>query len=261
MIHFINDNVKIGFVISMYAEISKIIETVAVIKKNNCPVIIIQSDPKNKDELFNRNIIEHYELLEDIAGSKKHYEEERKHAKRGTTIPSFAVTRNFSHGFSAAEKFGVDWWVALLGDVEISSLIGIEKIIKKMIQKNKLIGVTRAVGQIWPDDNYNITRVQKKDTTDFMPQFFIVSEKLIRKKIFHDIKVTNKYASEQCLGDAVVKYCKNNSTDFDRIVYSICDYAYPKFIEGLKYNPVQAKLPRYVDGAINAIRRIRIKFH
>lgn len=252
---------KIGFVISMYDEIDKVNETIVIAKKNNCPVIVIQSDPKNKNELLNPKSVEHYELLEDIAGNKEQYREERRHMERGTTIPSYALSRNYSHGFLAAEKFNVDWWIAILGDVEISSLDGIKKIIERMSHKDKLIGVTRAVGQIWPDNDFKLTRIQKIDTTDFMPQFFIVNVKLIKKKTFHNIKVTNKYASEQCLGDAVVKYCKNNSINFESIVYSICDYAYPKFIQGLKYNPVQARLPRYIDGAINAVRRIKIRFY
>jgi len=250
-----------GFIISMYDEIKKVNETIGILKKNNCPVIVIQSDPKNENELLNKKIVEHYELLEDLAGSKEQYKEERKHMEKGTTIPAHALSRNFSHGFSAAEKFNVDWWIAILGDVEISNLNGIEKIIKKISQRNKLIGVTRAVGQIWPDDNFDFTRIQKMNTTDFMPQFFIVNRKLIDNKTFNHIKVTNKYASEQCLGDTVVEYCKDNLIEFDCIVYSICDYAYPKFIEGLKYNPVQARLPRYIDEIINAVRRIRIKFN
>ncbi|MGY5146754.1 MAG: hypothetical protein ACW9W4_01980 [Candidatus Nitrosopumilus sp. bin_7KS] len=251
---------KIGFIISMYDEIKKVNETIRVVKRNNCPVIVIQSDPKNENELLDENTVEHYELLEDLAGNKEQYVEERKHMDKGTTIPAYALSRNYNQGFSAAKKFDVDWWVAILGDVEISNLLGIEKIIGKISQNNKLVGVTRAVGQIWPDDNFEFTRIQKKTTTDFMPQFFIVSEELIKEKTFEQIKVTNKYASEQCLGDAVVQYCKDNSTTFDNVVFSICDYAYPKFIAGLKYNPVQARLPRYVDGAINAVRRIRVKF-
>jgi hypothetical protein len=253
--------VKIGFIISMYDEINKVLETLSIVKNNGCPVIVIQSDPKNKDELLDQNLVEHYELLEDLAGNKEQYQEERKHMDKGTTIPSHALSRNFSHGFLAANNYDVDWWIVILGDVEISNLSGIKKIIQKISRKNKLIGVTRAVGQIWPDDDFKFTRIQTKNTTDFMPQFFIVNSKLVEKKIFNQIKITNRYASEQCLGDAVIQFCKNNSTDFDSVVYSICDYAYPQFIEGLKYNPVQAKLPRYVDGMINAIRRLKIKFY
>ena len=252
---------KIGFIISMYDEIDKVNETIKVVKRKNCPVIVIQSDPKNQNEILNHELVDHYELLEDLAGNKERYKEERAHMDRGTTIPAYALSRNYSHGFISAEKFDVDWWVAILGDVEISNLVGIEKTIEKILLNNKQIGITRAVGQIWPDNNFQFTRKQKKDTTDFMPQFFIVNAEPIKKKLFHNIQVTNKYASEQCLGDSILQYCKNNSIDYNKIVYSISDYAYPKFIEGLKYNPVQARLPRYVDRIINVIRRIKIKFY
>ena len=93
-----------------------------------------------------------------------------------------------------------------------------------------------------------------------MPQFFIVNSKLVEKKIFNQIKITNRYASEQCLGDSVIQFCKNNSTDFDSVVYSICDYAYPKFVDGLKYNGDRTILPRYIDGVVNAFRRFKTKF-
>jgi len=252
---------KIGFIISMYDEIGKVKETIKVVKRKNCPVIVIQSDPKIQNEILNHELADHYELLEDVAGNKEQYKDERSHMDRGTTIPSYALSRNYSHGFTAAAKFDVDWWIAILGDVEISNLVGIEKTIEKIVDNNKLIGVTRAVGQTWPDNNFQLTRIQKNDTTDFMPQFFIVNAELVKKKLFHTIQVTNKYASEQCLGDSILQYCKSNSIDYNKIVYSICDYAYPKFIEGLKYNPVQARLPRYFDGIINAVRRIKIKFY
>ena len=36
----------------MYDEKNKVMETIAVAKKNNCSVIVIQSDPKNKNELL-----------------------------------------------------------------------------------------------------------------------------------------------------------------------------------------------------------------
>lgn len=258
--NLLKQHMKMGFIISMYDEIKKVNETIKVVKKNNYHIIVIQSDPKNENELLDQKKVEHYELLEDLAGNKEQYIEERKHMDKGTTIPAYALSRNYSHGFLAAKKFDVDWWVAILGDVEISNLLGIEKIIGEISKNKKLVGVTRAIGQIWPDDNFEFTRIQKKTTTDFMPQFFIVNKKLIDGKTFEQIKVTNKYASEQCLGDAVVQYCKDNSTTFHNIVFSICDYAYPKFIEGLRYNPIQARLPRYVDGVINAIRRIRVKF-
>ena len=40
----------------------------------------------------------------------------------------------------------------------------------------------------------------------------------------------------------------------------IADYAYPKFIEGLEYGKDRTVLPRYIDGAVNAIRKFRTIF-
>ena len=103
---------KIGFIISMYDEIGKVKETIKVVKRKNCPVIVIQSDPKIQNEILNHELADHYELLEDVAGNKEQYKDERSHMDRGTTIPSYALSRNYSHGFTAAAKFDVDWWIA-----------------------------------------------------------------------------------------------------------------------------------------------------
>jgi hypothetical protein len=251
---------KIGFIISMYDEVESVSRTIQVLRKEDIAIIVIQSDPGNQEELLDKEKADYYELLPDIAGTKNQYQEERAHMDKGTTIPAQALTRNYSRGFTIAKKIEVDWWIGILGDVDITNLIGIKKIIQKMKEMNKLIGITRAIGQVWPDDNFEFTRIQKKDTTDFMPQFFIVNAQLVKDGLFNNIQITNRWASEQCFGDDVVRFCNQNSIKYDDLTYSICDYAYPKFIEGLRYNPIQARLPRFVDGVINAVRRLRIRF-
>ena len=60
---------KIGFIISMYDEIDKVKETIKVVKRKNCPVIVIQSDPKNQNEVLNHELVDHYDLLEHLAGN------------------------------------------------------------------------------------------------------------------------------------------------------------------------------------------------
>ena len=147
----------------------------------------------------------------------------------------------------------------ILGDVLLENIKGITKTIEKMDYQNKTIGITRAVGQTFLDKDAKFTRIQKENTTDFMPQFFIVKSELVKNKFFHEIPITNPHTPEQCFGDAILDYCKNNSIEFFDVVYSICDYPFPKFIEGLKYNPDKAKLPKYADGAINALRRFKVK--
>lgn len=251
-------NMKIGFIISMYDEIEQVNETIKILKVEKYPIIVIQSDPQNNDKILEKTKVDHYELLSDLAGTKEKYMAERSHMEKGTTIPSQALTRNYSKGFTASKNFDAEWWVAILGDVAISNLRGIKKIIEKMTDENKSIGITRAVGQIFPDDNFDFTRIQRKNTTDMMPQFFIVNSDLVKKGLFNNVKITNRWASEQCFGDDILRVCNENSLSFFDTCYFICDYAYPKFIEGLKYNPVQARLPRYVDGIINAFRRIRV---
>jgi len=252
---------KIGFIISMYDEIDIVKNTVSVLKQNNCPIIVIQSDPQQPEKLLESNQVDVYEKLSDLAGSKEEYLEERNdHTSKAATTPVKAITRNFKSGFSNIKNFDLDWWVVILGDVSISNTEGIQKIIKQIIRQKKFIGVTRAVGQVFKDNNDKLKRIQKDDTTDFMPQFLIVHSSLIKKGLFSKLYITNPYTSEQCLGDEVNRYCLENNTDFKNIVYIISDYAYPQFISGLKYNSDRVNMPRYVDGFVNKIRRIKTNF-
>ena len=246
---------KIGFVISMYDEINTVKNTINNIKKNNSPIIVIQSDPNQSEKLVEQNQVDFYQKLPDFAGSKEDYLEER--ATKIFTTGSRALTRNYSVGFTAAKDFDVDWWVAINGDVSISHLNGIKKIIRKMVQEKKTIGITRAVGQVFIESNQEFTRIQKDDTTDFMPQFFIVKSNLVEKGLFSKIEITNLYTSEQCFGDEVKRYCTENNTNFENITFIISDYAYPQFISGLQYNPDRLSMPRYIDGFVNFLRRAK----
>jgi len=252
---------KIGFLISMYDEINTVENTIKVVQEEKYKIIVIQSDPNNKLKILNKNKVDHYEKFSDLAGSKEKYLKERDQDKiEFSSIPVKAITRNLSAGFSVTKKFDVDWWIVILGDVVISEITGIQKIINKMNLQNKSIGVTRAIGQVFMDDNNKLTRIQHRNTTDFMPQFFIVKSDLIKKGLFSKFRITNRFATEQCLGDEVNRFCLENNTNFSEITFIISDYAYPQFISGLKYNPDRIKMPRYIDGFVNFIRRRRIKY-
>ena len=252
---------KIGFIISMYDEIDIVQNTVDVLKQNKSPIIVIQSDPQQPEKLLEQNQVNFYQKLSDLAGSKEEYLEERDdHNAKEATTPVKAITRNVKAGFTASQNFDVEWWVVILGDILISNLKGIKKIIQKMIQENKLTGITRAVGQVFRDTNNELTRIQKDDTTDFMPQFFIVNSSLIKKGLFSKLHITNLYTSEQCLGDEVDRYCVENNIDFKNLTYIISNYAYPQFISGLKYNPDRVRMPKHVDGFVNMLRRAKTKY-
>jgi len=249
---------KVGFIISMYDEIETVKKTVDVLRQNKCPIIVIQSDPSDLSKVLESNLVDHYEKLADLAGSKEEYLKERSNLKDATT-PVKAVTRNYSAGFVATKKFDVDWWVAILGDVTISNINGLQKIIQKMLQNNKFIGITRAVGQAFLDNDKKHNRTQNNDTTDFMPQFFIVKDDLVKQGLFTKIDITNLYTTEQCMGDEVNRFCSEKNLNFNDIVHVISDYAYPQFIEGLHYNKDRIKMPKYVDGFVNFLRRFRVR--
>ena len=249
---------KLGFVISMYDEIDTVNSTINNIKKNNSPIIVIQSDPNQSEKLVEQNQVDFYQKLPDLAGSKENYLKEREDGF--TPTAPRALTRNYGTGFTIAKGFDVDWWIGINGDVSISHLNGIKKIIRNMVQEKKSIGITRAVGQVFWESNQELTRIQKDDTTDFMPQFFIVKSDLIEKGLFSKIEITNLYTSEQCFGDEVKRYCTENNIDFEDITLIISDYAYPQFISGLQYNPDRINMPKYADGFVNFLRRLKIRY-
>ena len=239
------NDLKIGFIISMYSEIEKVLKNIDVIKRERCPVIVIQSDPKDNSKLLDKNKVDFYELLSDVGGSKEQYVKERS-LTSGSTIPARALTRNFSHGFTAARNFDVDWWVAIFGDVSISNLTGIKKIINNMVKKNKILGITRPIGQILYDENGKLSSYQNSDTTTFTPTFFIVKSAAIKQGLFNNIKITNPYTTEQCFGDEIKNFCNTNAINFYESCYFISNEAYPDFIKGLKYNYPQPKTPRFL---------------
>jgi len=59
---------KIGFIISMYDEIIQASKSVEVVKRQGCPIIVIQSDPKDEDKILDKTQVDYYEMLPDLAG-------------------------------------------------------------------------------------------------------------------------------------------------------------------------------------------------
>ena len=249
---------RLGIVISMYDEIDMVLETLANLKSFNCKIVVVQSDPGNKTKVLNPTLCDEYVLLPDLAGSKKEYEEMVEEFKRGKPLPiaPLAVTRNFSKGFSIIKNYDIDFVIAIEGDTKITSLEGIDKIIKKITGLNNKVACTRNIGYNFHDSKGSLERFQDITSTDIMPQFFIVEAKAVRKGLFCEMKVTNPYTSEVCLGDEIVRYCKQNNLEFFDCCYIISDYAYPRFIEGLEYNPNQiSKLPARLEGIVTIIRK------
>ena len=246
---------KIGVIISVYNEFENTMKNIRVFNDYSLPIIVIQSDPNDPNKIIDSNIISYYRLFPDITGTRNLFTSDSK-----KTI-AHPMSRNFNHAFTIAKSCDVDWWFTIVGDVEISNLNGIMKIINKMKSEKKSLGITREVGLTFTDKFGNLGKIEKSNTHNFVPTFFIVNAELVKNGIFHDIEVTNPFAMEECMGDAATKFFKENNYDFFEQCYVIADYAYPKFIEGLRYNKDRTILPRYVDGIVNAFRRFKIRFY
>jgi len=248
---------KIGFVISMYDEIDIVKETIQNLRKYNSKILVIQSDPGNEKMILDESLCDKYEKMSDVAGGREEYAKiiaEKKEGK-GEMIGPIALTRNFNRGFSLIRDFDVDYVIAITGDTKITNLEGILKIILKMKSGNKVVGGTRSIGYTMYDEFEKFTQFQHRNITNIMPQLFIASIDSVRNGLFCNTKRTNKYTTEQCFGDEISRYCKENKVKFFDVFYIICNYGYPRFIDGLHYNPEQiSKIPPPFEGMINWIR-------
>jgi hypothetical protein len=248
---------KLGFIISMYDEIDIVKETITNLRKYDCKIIVIQSDPGNKEMILDGSICDKYEKMSDIAGNREEYAKiiEEKKKGKGEMIGPIALTRNFNKGHLLIQEFDIDYVIAITGDVKITNLIGITKIINKMNKQNKKIGGTRTIGYTMFDEFGKFAQFQYKDISNIMPQFFISNIKSVREGLFCNTERTNKYTTEQCFGDEIVRYAKEKNMSFFNVFYRICDYGYPRFINGLYYNPEQiSRIPPPFEGFINWIR-------
>jgi hypothetical protein len=198
----------LNFIISAFDEVDTVNKTIKVIRaESGWDVYIIIQSMDDRQLIFDGEIIKvpnHTGVIN----------------KR--QIPANLVCRNYSLGHQIINPYNKGYDVYILGDTLIENLNGIRRICDLM-NDNK-IAVTRALGQYFFDVNGNPTRFQDKNTTDFMPQLFIVNCSRVIKGYLDYIPITNSYTTEQCLGDMF---------DLEHM-YIIADEPYP-FIEGVKY--------------------------
>jgi len=241
----------------MYDEIDIVKESISNLKKFNSKIVVIQSDPGNKEMLLEESLCDIYEKMSDVSGGREKYAKILEDVKNGSSelIGPIALTRNFSRGHTLIQNFEVDYVISITGDTKITNLNGISKIVKKMKDGNKIVGATRTIGYTQFDENGKFTRFQHRKITDIMPQFFVVDFKAIKKGLFCNIKRSNKFSTEQCLGDEIVRFCNQNNLRFFDIFYRISDYAYPRFVDGVQYNPQQySKMPTSIEKFVNWVR-------
>ena len=248
---------KFGYVISMYDEIDIVKETIQNLKKFDSKIVVIQSDPGNEEMILDGSICDKYEMMSDVSGGREKYAKMVEKAKEGESelIGPIALTRNFSKGFKFIQNFNVDYTIAITGDTKITNIDGIKEIAKKMQEEDKIVGASRTIGFTQYDKRGKFSRFQHRYITDIMPQFFVVNNKAIKNNLFCNIERTNKFATEQCLGDEIVRYCEHNNLKFFDIFYRISDFAYSRSIKGVQYNPEQySKIHPSLERVINWIR-------
>lgn len=214
---------NVVFCITMYNEVNTVQFNINTIKKQffGSKIIVIQSESDRKIE--GADI---YEVLPNLAGTVPIHE-----------LPAAAVTRNYNLAFSKLYNtyFSAPYIVAITGDTLISDIKGLDRIYRQMLDNKKVLAVSQAIGQDFHSSSSNPPsicggRYQFDGISDFMPQFFIVEGNFAyRTKVFSNIQITNKYTTEQCLGD---EFCKHGSFKDQVLILSKLAYG---FSDGIKY--------------------------
>jgi hypothetical protein len=163
------------------------------------------------------------------------------------TLPAHAVTRNYSAGLSLLHE-KVDYIVMLLGDTLIYNPKPLHKAAKKMMTEKKYLCCSKAYGQYFnskesTSKNIITNRFQGEDTTDFLPQLFIIRGNLFEKtKCFTKIQATNEFTSEQCLGDETLRYFSKKTILSKTILLNAKNPTFGySFTDGITYHAVWGK--------------------
>ena len=236
----IND--KVAFIISMYDEYEIVLKTLnAIVTQYKDPIIIVvrSDNGEEKNEWTSIKQLATKSIILPNLASKYHR----------FILPAYAVTRNFSKGFSLLHE-KVEYIVALLGDTLIYNPKPLHSMATKMIQRKKYLCCCNAYDQYFhakesTPEKIIASRYQGSDTTDFSAVLFILDGKKFQQtKCFTDIKVINDFSSEQCLGDETLKHFSKKEILLKTIIlnakkkyffYSFMDGIY-SFTNGITYH-------------------------
>ena len=191
----------LGLLITMHDEVDQVDETLSRVGPRLVQSLVVRSGseplPKTNPSRF--------ELLPDLGGVLSKWE-----------LPAASVTRNYEALFKmAAGTDGVDWWVAITGDTVLLHEYGLERAVADADGKGCVLAACCAYGQEFHRADLTLEeleagggggRKQRAGTSDFMPQLFMVKGEAVRAGLFSEIPITNKWTTEQCLGDAFVAW-------------------------------------------------------
>lgn len=220
----------VGIVITMYDECDVVLESIKNIRlsNHNVTIVLIHSDNKETRNILDdvKGLVDYYVLLPNLEDSCDKFE-----------LPASVVCRNYSNGFSVLYnlKNSYDLVIGMTADTLITDL---NLLIQDLTKTNHMGYVLQAIGQNFnsfdsdPKNGKGGGRFQYENTTDIMPQFFTFKGDVFKNfKMFTNIENTNRFTSEQCLGDEVTKHINNFKTNIKRINKS--NYAY-SYDEGIK---------------------------
>ena len=204
---FTNMLKSLGVAITVYDEHKVVLESVENIKKycdgQNIQLIVSVAHSDSGDEteeiLKIRSMANHYTLLPNLGGTCRNEE-----------LGSLCISRNYSTAFSSLLGQKYDLVAAFTGDTLIQDASNFSRRFQDMKKNSWKAFVARAIGQKFhaEDTNRDIVkegRLQHENITDFMPQLFFLDGSLLESGAFTNIKITNKFTSEQCLGDELMK--------------------------------------------------------
>ena len=198
---------NLAIAITVYDEHKVALESLENIKKYcdeqniRLTISIAHSDSGVETEEMSkiRSMANSYRLLPNLGGTCPSEE-----------LGSLCICRNYSAAFSNLLGQKYDLIVAFTGDTLIQDVSNFTRRFEEMKKNSWKALVARAIGQKFhgEDGNRNIIkegRLQHENITDFMPQLFFLDGSLLESGAFTNIEITNKFTSEQCLGDELMK--------------------------------------------------------
>ena len=195
---------KLGLLVTMCDELAQVSETIGRLKPRLSRVLLVRSGLEPAPDDLEQQL-DCYMMLPDLVTDLSRWE-----------LHATSLARNYSWLFQEAARFPeVDWWVAITGDTVLLHEYGLERAIKDACDKGCCLACCRALKQDFHVASLTLEdlkagkgggRRQTTDLPDFMPQLFMVSGQAVAEGLFHEIPITNRWCSEQCLGDAFVAW-------------------------------------------------------
>lgn len=227
----------------MYDEHGTVLETMTNIRNSGkkSPIILIHSDDQSSNEsmadIF--NLVSVYKRLPNLANTVEHT----------SHIPAFSLSRNYSEGvrtlfdeynlkIDESQPFYV---VFITGDTFVYDLTTFDRIAYRLRDENKIAAITQAIGSEFYDE-FSVPgermggRMQHEKITDIMPQMFVIDGHFLKRTgAMKEIPIVNKFTSEHCLGNALLKHFNNDPDEFHSKVIRLADRAY-NFFDGMVYH-------------------------